>query len=115
MKLFTLTFLLLSKIFTACSLDYLFILYRRKQSCFVMTSKVTFPKKYLGKKIYYKYWVISPNVNPEELLYIHEANADDCSSCYRVRTLPNSKLNNICATNFLYIRRQFVRKFIFYL
>ena len=58
-----------------------------------MTSKVTLHKKYLGRKIYYKYWVVNPNVNPEELLYIHEANGDDCNSCYRVHTLPTRKLH----------------------
>ena len=70
-----------------------------KEKCVVMTSKVTFHKKYLGRKIYYKYWIVNPNVNLEELLYIHEAKGDDCDSCFRVRTLPSRKLNIIIKSN----------------
>lgn len=35
--------------------------------------------------------VISPGVNPEELLFINQAGAEECRSCCRVRKLPTSK------------------------
>lgn len=57
----------------------------------VMTSKVAFHKRYLERKFYYKYMVYSPDVNPEELLFIGQANSEVCKNCFRVRTLPSSK------------------------
>lgn len=59
-----------------------------------MTAKVAFHIRYLGRKFYYKYIVYShsPNVKPEELLFIGgQANAEVCKNCFRVRTLPSSK------------------------
>ena len=57
----------------------------------VMTAKVTFHKKYLGQQLFYKYMVISPGVSPEELLFISQANTEECRSCFRVCKLPTSK------------------------
>lgn len=57
----------------------------------VMTAKVTFHVKYLGQQFLYKYRVISAGVNPEELLFIGQANAEECRSCFRVRKFPTSK------------------------
>ena len=56
-----------------------------------MTAKVTFHVKYLGQQFLYKYRVISTGVNPEELLFIGQANAEECRSCFRVRKFPTSK------------------------
>ena len=35
--------------------------------------------------------VYSPDVNPEELLFIGQANTECCKNCFRVRILPSSK------------------------
>uniref|UniRef100_A0A1X7TN16 Uncharacterized protein n=1 Tax=Amphimedon queenslandica TaxID=400682 RepID=A0A1X7TN16_AMPQE len=75
-----------------------FVLAELKEKCAVMTAKVMFHKKYLGRKIYYKYWVFNPNVNLEELLYMHEAKSDDCNSCFRVHTLPTQ--GDICENSY---------------